>query len=26
MMGDPTFAALAQRIRDHFFARGTIDG
>ena len=25
MMGDPVFVALAQRIRDHFFARGTLD-
>jgi NitT/TauT family transport system ATP-binding protein len=26
MMGDPVFIALAQRIRDHFFARGSLDG
>jgi NitT/TauT family transport system ATP-binding protein len=26
MMGDPVFVALAQRIRDHFFARGSLDG
>ena len=26
MMGDPVFIALAQRIRDHFFARGVLDG
>jgi NitT/TauT family transport system ATP-binding protein len=25
MMGDPVFIALAQRIRDHFFARGVLD-
>jgi NitT/TauT family transport system ATP-binding protein len=26
MMGDPVFVALAQRIRDHFFARGALEG
>jgi NitT/TauT family transport system ATP-binding protein len=25
MMGDPVFIALTQRIRDHFFARGSLD-
>ncbi|WP_088344347.1 MULTISPECIES: ABC transporter ATP-binding protein [Rhodomicrobium] len=25
MMGDPVFVALAQRIRDHFFAHGALD-
>jgi len=25
MMGDPAFAALAQTIRGHFYAQGTLD-
>jgi hypothetical protein len=25
MMGDATFAALAQTIRGHFYAQGTLD-
>jgi NitT/TauT family transport system ATP-binding protein len=26
VMGDPTFVALTQRIRKHFFSQGTLDG
>jgi hypothetical protein len=26
VMGDPTFVALTQRIRKHFFSQGALDG